>query len=98
MSEATWLILAGAAATYLIRWGGYAVLSRFRRLPPQIVTGLNAVPTAVLTAIVAPPAMEGGVAEIAALAATALLTVWTRSSSMAFIGGAVTLFAMRQIS
>ena len=62
-STITWIILAGAAATYLTRIGGHLVLSRFSSIHPRVEAALNAVPAAVLTAIVAPAAVFTGPAE-----------------------------------
>ncbi len=54
------IILAAAVVTYLTRIGGYLVLSRFKNIPPRVEAGLDAVPIAVLTAIVVPAAVTGG--------------------------------------
>ncbi len=59
-SDVLIIILAAAVATYLTRIGGYLVLSRFKNIPPRVEAGLDAVPIAVLTAIVAPAAATGG--------------------------------------
>lgn len=72
MSTNVWIILAAAVATYLTRVGGYWVLSRFERIHPRVEAGLNAVPAAVLTTLVAPQAATGGLPELVALAATAV--------------------------
>ena len=67
MSTAVWIILAGAVATYLTRIGGHLVLSRFERVHPRVEAGLNAVPAAVLSTLVAPAAVSAGPAELVAL-------------------------------
>lgn len=54
------LILAGAVATYLTRIGGYVLMTRMKNIPPRVEAGLNAVPVAVLTTLVAPAFFEGG--------------------------------------
>ena len=59
MSTTVWIILAGALMTYLTRVGGHLVLSRFDRVHPRVEAGLNAVPAAVLTTLVAPAAVSG---------------------------------------
>lgn len=97
MSEAFWLILACGLATYLIRWSGYAVLARFDRLHPRVVSGLNAVPPAVLTAIVAPAAADGGLPELAALIVAAVLALVNSNSLLSFFGGAAVLFGLRAL-
>ncbi|WP_416407123.1 AzlD family protein [Agrobacterium rosae] len=54
------IIFAGAAATYLTRVGGYVLMTRLKTIPPRAEAGLNAVPVAVLTTLVAPAFFEGG--------------------------------------
>ena len=56
MSTTLWIILWGAVVTYLTRVGGHLVLSRFEHIHPRVEAGLNAVPAAVLTTLVAPAA------------------------------------------
>lgn len=55
------IILGGAVATYLTRIGGYLLMMRFQNIPPRVEAGLNAVPVAVLTTLVAPTFVEGGI-------------------------------------
>lgn len=54
------VIFASALATYITRIGGYVLVSRLKRIPPRMEAGLNAVPVAVLTTLVAPAFFEGG--------------------------------------
>lgn len=54
------IIIAGAIATYLTRVGGYVLMTRMKTIPPRMEAGLNAVPVAVLTTLVAPAFFEGG--------------------------------------
>ena len=54
------IIAAGAIATYLTRVGGYIFITRMKRIPPRAEAALNAVPAAVLTTLVAPAAVTGG--------------------------------------
>lgn len=96
MSTTVWIILAGAVATYLSRIGGHLVLSRFERIHPRVEAGLNAVPAAVLTTLVAPAATTGGPAEWAALAVAGLVALRGGLSSM-FIAGAVVLIVLRNL-
>ena len=63
MSDTLWIILAAAFVTYLTRIGGYLVLSRFETIHPRVQAGLDAVPAAVLTTIVAPAVVSGGINE-----------------------------------
>ena len=59
MSTTVWIILAAAVVTYLTRIGGHVLLSRFQRIHPRVEAGLDAVPAAVLTTLVAPAAAGG---------------------------------------
>ena len=54
------IILFGALATFLTRIGGYVMITRMSRIPPRVEAALNAVPAAVLTTLVAPAAVTGG--------------------------------------
>ncbi len=92
MTETLWIILGGAVMTYLARVGGHIVLSRFDRIHPRVEAGLNAVPAAVLTTLVAPAAMAGGIPEIVSLAvAGAVAWIWGGMMPMFLTGGAVLL-------
>ncbi|HEX2255479.1 MAG TPA: AzlD domain-containing protein [Afifellaceae bacterium] len=65
------LIVALGLVTFATRIGGDLVLSRFRRLDPRIEAALDAVPAAVITALVAPMALVTGPDETLAAAVTA---------------------------
>lgn len=91
-----WIILAGALVTYLTRIGGHLVLSRFRRIPPRLEAALNAVPAAVLAAIVAPYAVFFGVAEAMTIVAAALLAFRLPPLAVLAIGWAL-VWALRQL-
>lgn len=95
MSTTLWIIFAGAVLTYLTRVGGHLVLSRFDHVHPRVEAGLNAVPAAVLTTLVAPAAMSGGAPEIVALiVAAAVALLWGGLMPM-FLSGAAVLIALR---
>ncbi|WP_432287931.1 AzlD family protein [Aminobacter sp. BA135] len=94
MSTTLWIIIAGAVATYLTRIGGHLVISRFERIHPRVEAGLNAVPAAVLTTLVAPAALSAGPAELAALAVAAVIGLRGGLMTM-FLAGAAVLIAMR---
>lgn len=96
ISTTLWIILAGAAVTYLTRIGGHLVLSRFKHIPPRLEAALNAVPAAVLAAIVAPYAAFFGVAEAITIAAAALLALRLPSMFVLAIGWALVL-GLRQV-
>lgn len=96
VSDNTLVILAAALATFATRVGGHVVLSRFRSIHPRVEAGLNAVPAAVLTTLVAPSLLTGGPAEIAALAVTALVAMRFGMISL-FVAGAGTVIALRAL-
>jgi uncharacterized membrane protein len=95
MSSTFWIILAGAAATYLTRIGGHVVLARFDRIHPRVEAGLNAVPAAVLTTLVAPEATAGGPVELAALVVAGVVALRGGLLAM-FLTGAAVLIVLRQ--
>lgn len=95
MSTTVWIIIAAAIATYLTRVGGHLVLSRFEKVHPRVEAGLNAVPAAVLTTLVAPAAMNAGPAELIALTVAGLVSLRTGMLTM-FLAGAAVLIALRQ--
>lgn len=95
MSTTFWIIIAGAIATYLTRIGGHLVISRFDTIHPRVEAGLNAVPAAVLTTLVAPELLNAGPAEWVALVVTAVVSL--RGGLMAmFLAGAAVLILARQ--
>ncbi len=96
MSETFWIILAGAAMTYLARAGGHVVLSRFDHIHPRVEAGLNAVPAAVLTTLVAPALFNGGPAEIGAMLVAGIVALRFSLMPM-FVAGAVVLVALRYL-
>ena len=91
-----WLILGGALLTYATRAGGHLVLSRFKTIHPRVQAGLDAVPAAVLTTLVAPAAFSGGLPELAALLVAGLVALRGGMISL-FLAGAVVLIALRQL-
>lgn len=91
-----WIILGGALLTYATRAGGHLVLSRFKTIHPRVQAGLDAVPAAVLTTLVAPAAFSGGLPELAALLVAGLVALRGGMISL-FLAGAVVLIALRQL-
>jgi uncharacterized membrane protein len=97
VSTTLWIIIAGAIATYLTRIGGHLVISRFENIHPRVEAGLNAVPAAVLTTLVAPAALGAGPAEWAALIVAGAVSL--RGGLMAmFLAGAAVLILARQFA
>lgn len=96
MSSIAWIILWAAVLTYLTRIGGHLVLSRFETVHPRVEAGLNAVPAAVLTTLVAPAAMTAGPVEWAALIVAGLMSL--RFGMLAlFLVSAAVLIVGRQL-
>lgn len=62
-----WLIMLCAAATLATRVGGHLILARFDRIHHRVEAALNAVPAAVLTALIAPALISNGPAEALAM-------------------------------
>lgn len=93
ISSTVWIILAGAVLTYLTRIGGHLVLSRFDRIHPRIQAGLDAVPAAVLTTIVAPAVYNGGPAEWVAICVAGLAGLYLSLLPMVAIGTLVVILA-----
>jgi uncharacterized membrane protein len=73
--DITWLIMVAALVTYLTRIGGHLVLSRFKKLDPRVEAGLEAVPVAVMTPLIVPPALSNGPAEAIAIVFVALASL-----------------------
>lgn len=92
-----WIILGAAIATYFTRIGGHLVLSRFETVHPRVEAGLNAVPAAVLTTLVAPAALSAGPAEIIALVVAGLVSLRAGMLTMFLVGAAV-LIGLRQFT
>jgi len=85
----TWIILAGAVATYATRIGGHLVLSRFERIPPRVSAALDAVPAAVLTTLFAPALVSQGWAEAITLGLVAVASLRLNMAGVLVIGAAI---------
>ena len=69
-AENVWLIIILiGVVTYITRSGGYLIISRFKSLHPRVEAALEAVPGAVLVALVLPPALTNGPLELLAMLA-----------------------------
>lgn len=97
MNTTLWIIVAAAIATYCTRVGGHLILSRFERIHPRVEAGLNAVPAAVLTTLVAPAVMAGGPAELAAFAVAGVVAVAWHGMMPMFLSGAAVLILLRYL-
>jgi len=88
------LILALGVGTYGTRISGHLILSRFERLNPRVEAALDAVPIAVITALVAPAVLASGIAE--AIAAMVTVAAALRLSIMpTLLIAAVTVSLLR---
>ena len=96
MSENIYIILAAAIVTFLTRAGGFWILSQFERIHPRVEAGLNAVPAAVLTTLVAPQIAQGGIAELSAFAMAGLVGLRFGMIS-GFLAGWATIIALRAV-
>ncbi len=91
------LIITLGLVTYATRIGGHLILSRFGRLNPRLEAALDAVPAAVMTAIVAPMALATGPMESVA-AAIAVLTALRFSMHATLILSIGSLVVMRLLA
>lgn len=82
----TLTIIAAALATYVTRIGGHLILLGFGKLNPRAEAALDAVPVAVLTAIVVPSAVGRGPAEIIALVVAGLAGLKLAVSWVVLVG------------
>jgi uncharacterized membrane protein len=87
-------ILAMAAATYLCRAGGYAVLRAFR--PPAFVQSmLNHLPGAIFCAFLAPALARGGWEAWVAAGAALLIQVRFGKLALSILAGVGVLWVLR---
>ncbi len=84
--QGTLLILLLGLVTYGTRVAGDLVLSRFERIHPRVEAALDAVPTAVMTALVAPMALSTGPAETIAALATVLAALKLPANAALAVG------------
>ena len=97
MPETYLLIFLCALVTYAVRSGGYLLMSYFGTVNHRVEAGLNAVPVAVLSALVAPTVVAGQWPDAVAVALVCLLA--TRMSMLpAIILGVIALTFMRQLA
>lgn len=96
MSDNVWIIIFAAIITYFTRVSGHLILSRFETIHPRVEAGLNAVPAAVVTAIVVPAVLTGGWAEIITVI-IAVIASLRLSMMKVFFMGWVLIIALRAI-
>jgi uncharacterized membrane protein len=91
------LIALATVATYLTRIGGYVLMTRMKSIPPRMEAGLNAVPVAVLTTLVAPAFFEGGYEVKIGMVAALLVCLRFPGLTMLAVGWAIVI-AFRHFS
>jgi len=96
LSADIWIILAAAVVTYFTRFGGYLIFARIKNIPPRLNVALNAVPAAVITTLVAPGFVQGGIAEIITLVTCIILGLRLPMMVM-FLIGWVMIVVLRSI-
>lgn len=81
LSEGVWsvgsiwfIILAAGVLTYVTRFGGHILIQLLGTIPPRASAALDAVPAAVMTAIVAPVLVSGDWAERVAIVVCTVLS------------------------
>lgn len=90
------IAIAGmAAVTLLTRWAGYLMITRFR-IEGRLAGALEAVPPAVLTALVVPMALATGIAETAAAAITVIAAIRLPTLAAVIIG-VISVVAFRML-
>ena len=90
------LFLGCAIATYVTRFGGHFILSRFGSIHHRVEAALDAVPVAVMAALVAPALISKGPAEAIAVIVAALVS--TRLSMIFTVAiGLATVVLLRQV-
>lgn len=89
------LFLAAGIATYLTRVGGLVIVARLK-LGRRAVAALEAVPAAVLTAVIAPTVLAHGLAEF--LAGLLTIAAATRLPLLAVVAvGVATVIVLRAL-
>lgn len=86
LSMNVWIIIFAAIVTYFTRIIGHVVLSRFDVIHPRVEAGLNAVPAAVVTAIVVPAVLTGGWAEVITIIIAIIASLKLSMMQVFFIG------------
>jgi len=89
-----YIILAAAVATFATRVGGYVLITQLKHIPPRLEAALNAVPAAVLTTLVAPAFVHGGL-DVAAAMVLAFAVGLRFSTLRMLLAGWVVVMAIR---
>lgn len=90
-----WLIIAAMAiVTYLTRIGGFLLMA-YVPLTRRVRAFLQALPGAVVVAIVLPIAVKGGVAASLAVAVSLVVMAWWKNDVVAVVCGVATAALLR---
>jgi len=90
-------ILGMALMTYTTRAGGLWLMGRIP-ISPRIEAGLDHIPGAILTALLAPAALAGGRAEAIAMVVTILIAARTKNILLAMTAGVALVWVLRSIN
>jgi uncharacterized membrane protein len=82
--------------SYLCRAGGYFVMG-YVRVTPRVEAWLNAIPMAIMGAILGPIAVNGGPPEWAGLVAAVVLKQTTGSDFVSILGAVAAVAVLRQL-
>ena len=88
------VIFATALVTFLLRIGGYWLMSRVP-ITPRVKRALDALPASIFIATVAPIAVKAGVAGAAAVAITGVIMYFTRKEIPSLAAGFAVAAALR---
>ena len=87
-------IIAMAVVTYAVRAGGFLLMG-YVPLTGRVRAFLNALPGAVVVAIILPIAVHGGVAAAMAVTVALVVMVWARNDLIAVVCGVATAALVR---
>lgn len=85
-------VMTIAAAS--LRFGGFWFM-RFVPVTPRVRAALEAMPFAVMLGLIVPPALRGGIAELAAIAVTGVVWRLGLSEVVAVVAGLATVAGLR---
>jgi uncharacterized membrane protein len=94
--QAAFVIALLGLLTLATRAGGYLVLARFKRIPARLEAALEAVPVAVISTLVVPPAFSGGLAEFATVA-FAVIACLRLPSMVVIVAGLGLIVGLRMV-
>ena len=89
-------ILVVGVVSYACRAGGY-LLMRYVRVTPRVEAWLQAIPIAIVGAVLGPIAANGGPPEWAGLAAAALVMRWLKSDFASILAAVVAVALLRRV-